>query len=68
MASDEFEIFDDEFQSMPGSSPTLVQRAEGMAFAEGVCWVPRLNKVIVSDIPNNRIVSWGESEGFGIYR
>jgi gluconolactonase len=33
-----------------------------------VCWVPLKNKVIVSDLPNNRIVSWSESEGFGIYR
>ena len=46
----------------------MIQRSDGLAFAEGVCWVPLLNKVIASDIPNNRIVSWGESEGFGIYR
>jgi gluconolactonase len=67
-SSDQFEIFDDEFQRILGSNPTLVERATGLAFAEGVCWVPRLEKVIVSDIPNNRIVSWNESEGFGIYR
>ncbi len=66
----DFEIFDDEFQQILGqnSGPGLKLLAEGLAFAEGVCWVPRLNKVIVSDIPNDRIVSWSESEGFGIYR
>jgi len=68
LSADQFEIFDDEFQSILGSNPTLTHLADGLAFAEGVCWVPRLNKVIVSDIPNNRIVSWSESEGFGIYR
>lgn len=65
---EQFEIFDDEFQRIIGSSPELIQRVDGLAFAEGVCWVPRLNKVISSDIPNNRIISWSESEGFGIYR
>jgi gluconolactonase len=63
-----YEIFDDEFERILGSTPKLNLLAGGLAFAEGVCWVPYLNKVIVSDIPNNRIVSWGESEGFGIYR
>tara|TARA_Y100001934_G_scaffold283727_1_gene406034 strand:- start:1603 stop:2520 length:918 start_codon:yes stop_codon:yes gene_type:complete len=63
-----FEIFDDDFQRMLGNDPELVQLADGLAFAEGVCWVPYKNKVIVSDIPNNRIVSWSESDGFGIYR
>ncbi len=66
--SDPFEIYDDEFGRMLGSNPTLNLLADGLAFAEGVCWVPRVNKVIVSDIPNSRIVSWSESEGFGIYR
>jgi gluconolactonase len=64
----DFEIFDDEFQQILGPNPTLKLLADGLAFAEGVCWVPHLNKVIVSDIPNDRIVSWGESEGSGIYR
>ena len=68
MASGQFEVFTDKFQSILGPNPTLTQRADGLAFAEGVCWVPRLNKAIVSDIPNNRIVSWSESEGTGIYR
>ena len=68
MTGAQFEIFDDEFQFILGNNPKLIQRADGLAFAEGVCWVPRLDKVIVSDIPNNRIVSWSESEGLGIYR
>jgi len=65
---EQFEVFSSEFQRMLGSNAELTQLATGLAFAEGVCWVPSKNKVIVSDIPNNRIVSWGESEGFGVYR
>jgi gluconolactonase len=66
--SPQFEIFDDEFQRFLGPSPSLNLLADSLAFAEGVCWVAPQNKVIVSDVPNNRIVSWSEAEGFGIYR
>ncbi|MCZ6538550.1 MAG: SMP-30/gluconolactonase/LRE family protein, partial [Chloroflexi bacterium] len=69
---DKFEIFDDEFQRILGPSPGLKLLADSLTFAEGVCWVPdqdsTTGKVIVSDIPNNRIVSWSETDGFGIYR
>ena len=67
-ASETFEIFDDEFQRILGPGPSLKLLTDSLTFAEGVCWVPDRNMVIVSDIPNNRIVSWSESDGFGIYR
>lgn len=66
--SDRFEIHDAEFQRILGPSPSLELVADGLAFAEGVCWVPDQNEVIVSDIPNNRIVKWSEEDGFGILR
>ncbi len=66
--SERFEIFDDEFERILGPSPALDLVADGLAFAEGVCWVPQQNKVIFSDIPNNRILSWSEHGGFNIYR
>jgi gluconolactonase len=66
--SEQFEIFDDDFRRILGSAPNLKLLADDLTFAEGVCWVPLKNKVLVSDLPNNRIVSWSESEGFGIYR
>ena len=73
-ASDQFEIFDDEFQRILGPTPSLNLLADTLTFAEGVCWVPDIDsaagqgKVIVSDIPNNRIVSWSEEDGIGVYR
>ncbi|MDP6667061.1 MAG: SMP-30/gluconolactonase/LRE family protein, partial [Dehalococcoidia bacterium] len=57
---DQFEIFDDDFRQMLGPSPGLTLLADGLTFAEGVCWVPGREMVIVSDIPNNRIVRWEE--------
>ena len=64
----QFEIFDDKFQRALGTNPKLDLLVDDLAFAEGVCWIPDQNKVIVSDIPNNRIVSWSELKGFEIYR
>ena len=64
----QFEIFDHKFQKALGSSPRLNLLVDNLAFAEGVCWIPDQNRVIVSDIPNNRIVSWSEFKGFEIYR
>ncbi len=67
-ANNNVEILDDEFQRIVGTNNELTQLADSLAFAEGVCWVPEQNRVIVSDIPNNRIISWGENEGLSIYR
>ena len=67
-ALEQFKIFDDGFQKAIGPNPKLNLLVDGLAFAEGVCWIPDQNKVIVSDIPNNRIVSWSELEGFEIIR
>jgi hypothetical protein len=36
-SSDQFEIFDDEFQRILGQNPTMNHLADGLAFAEGVC-------------------------------
>ena len=64
--SDQFEIFEEEFQRILGMTPSLTLLADSLTFAEGVCWVPDVEsaagqgKVIVSDIPNNRMVSWSE--------
>ena len=64
----QFEIFDDKFQRALGTNPKLNLLVDGLAVAEGVCWIPDQNKVIVSDIPNNRIVSCSELKGFQIFR
>jgi len=64
----QFEIFDDEFQRILGPNPSLNLLADSLEFAEGVCWVEPQNKLIVSDFPNNRIMSWSESDGLGVFR
>ena len=68
----QFEIYDDEFSRILGPNPTLRLLDDSLTFAEGVCWVPGMDsaagQVIVSDIPNSRIVSWSEAKGPGIFR
>ncbi|MFW6257336.1 MAG: SMP-30/gluconolactonase/LRE family protein [Prolixibacteraceae bacterium] len=41
--------------------------AEGHKWTEGPLWLPKLNKVIYSDIPNNAIYEWSEKEGKKLY-
>ena len=38
--SDQFEIFEEEFQRILGMTPSLTLLADSLTFAEGVCWVP----------------------------
>lgn len=49
----------------PGSLPEIL--AEGFEWSEGPLWLPNQEKVIFSDIPNNSIFEWSESEGLKLY-
>ena len=62
-----FEIYTDEFSQILGNSPELMLISSDLVFAEGVCWLPSRNYVIVSDFPNNRIMKWDETSGMGIF-
>ena len=64
----EFEILSDEFSAMLGTSPKLELLTDELEFAEGVCWLPGRDYVIVSDFPNNRIMRWDETHGLRIFR
>lgn len=48
-----------------GAAPEII--AEGFEWSEGPVWVPELNAVLFSDIPNNSIFRWSEEEGPGLY-
>jgi gluconolactonase len=49
----------------PGTLPEIL--AEGFEWSEGPLWLPEQKKVIFSDIPNNSIFEWSESEGLKLY-
>ncbi len=64
----EIQVLDDRFAQIvdPGASIRLV--ADGMAFTEGPAWIHDGDYLIWSDIPNNRIMRWSESDGVGVLR
>ncbi len=66
--SDTIEILADEFEALLSSSRELTQVATGMAFSEGTHWVADGEFLVWSDIPNNRIMRWSESEGASVFR
>lgn len=63
-------ILDPSFARYRIYSSTLEQVASGMRWAEGPVWFPEDGGyVVVSDIPNNRLMKYSERDGsFGIFR
>ena len=41
--------------------------AEGFNWAEGPVWVPQLNAVLFTDVPENKLYQWEEINGLSIY-
>ena len=60
-----FEIYGDEFSRILGESPELTLLTSDLVFAEGVCWLPSRNYVIVSDFPEQSHHEVGRSLGLG---
>ncbi len=50
----------------PGSP--LVRLADGGAWVEGPVWLPRVQAVEYSDIPNDRAIRWSEADGARVVR
>lgn len=63
-------ILDPSFARYRIYSSTLEQVASGMRWAEGPAWFPEDGgHVVVSDIPNNRLMKYSERDGsFAIFR
>jgi gluconolactonase len=53
---------------MLGPSPELKLLSSDFKFAEGVCWVEHGGFLVVSDFPNDRIMSWSECSGLRVFR
>ncbi len=49
----------------PGARPEIL--AEGFNWSEGPLWLPELQSVIFSDVPENKIYRWSEKGGLEIY-
>src|SRR6187397_932834 len=63
------QILDPAFARYRIYSSTLEQVASGMRWAEGPVYFPDGGYLLVSDIPNNRIMKYSEKDGsFSVFR
>ncbi|GGK06666.1 SMP-30/gluconolactonase/LRE family protein [Pseudomonas matsuisoli] len=63
------EILDDSFLELRLFNASVEKIASGLRWAEGPVWFGDGNYLLLSDIPNNRIVRWDEiSQTMGVYR
>ena len=65
---DGFEILDPRFRSFVLPNAPLTKLGEGFGWLEGPVWFADLNCLLVSDIPNDRIMRWTEDGGISIFR
>lgn len=57
------EVLDDRFLPLRLFSSSVEQLATGLRWAEGPVWFGDGRYLLVSDIPNNRILRWDEASG-----
>jgi gluconolactonase len=62
------EIIDKRFKSCVLPNAPLEKLGEGFRWLEGPVWFADLQCLLVSDIPNNRIMRWTESGGVSVFR
>jgi len=65
---DGFEILDDRFRSYVLPNAPLVKLAEGFAWLEGPVWFADQDCLLVSDLPNDRIMRWTPDGGISVFR
>jgi gluconolactonase len=57
------EVLDDRFLKLRLFSASVEQLATGLRWAEGPVWFGDGRYLLISDIPNNRILRWDETSG-----
>ncbi len=66
--AEQIEIFSDEFEKLLGKTREVTQLETGMGFCEGTHWLDEGNYLVWSDLPNNRMMRWSESDGTSVFR
>jgi gluconolactonase len=65
---DGFEIVDERFRAMVLPNAPLLTLGEGYAWLEGPVWFADQDCLLVSDLPNDRILRWSEDGGVSVFR
>ncbi|MDH5858236.1 SMP-30/gluconolactonase/LRE family protein [Lampropedia aestuarii] len=62
-------VLDPSFEKLRLFNSTLEQLGTGMRWAEGPVYLPSTQKLVLSDIPNNRLMAYDERSGeFQVYK
>lgn len=61
------ERFDPAIDSIISKNVKIQLVARGFNWSEGPVWLPREQKLLFSDVPENKVYQWSEKEGLGIY-
>ena len=61
------EFLDPAMEELIDENAKIELLAEGFDWAEGPVWVDRLNGVLFSDVPNNKVYMWNEKKGLSIF-
>lgn len=63
-----FEIKDNRFRAYVLPNAPLAKLGDGFAWLEGPVWFADQDCLLVSDLPNDRIMRWTESGGVSVFR
>lgn len=61
--TDTFEVLDDRFRKLVLANVHLERLHTGCRWAEGPAWFPAGRYLVWSDIPNDRLLRWDETDG-----
>lgn len=61
------EILDPRMEILISKNAKIEILAEGFGWAEGPVWIPELNGVLFSDVPNNKAYLWTEKKGLSLF-
>ena len=65
---DGFEIIDPRFRRFVLPNAPLERLADGFRWLEGPVWFADMRCLLVSDIPNDRIMRWTHTGGIDVFR
>ena len=65
---DGFDVLDSRFRAYVLPNAPLVTLGEGFAWLEGPVWFADGNFLLVSDLPNDRILRWSKGGGVSVFR
>ena len=61
------ERLDDEINLLIDVDATVEILADGFSWSEGPVWVPQLNAVLFTDVPENKLYRWDEANGLSVF-